>query len=68
MLLITRLHLRRTARRYPSLFLWWLWVCADDSLNQLVNDLSARLVANLLNLLDLGISVLLCVLFGLLVA
>jgi len=46
----------------------WLGVRVYDGLDELVDDLAARLVANLVNLLDLGICVLLCVLFSLLVA
>jgi hypothetical protein len=46
----------------------WLGMRIYNGLDKLVDNLAAGLVANLVNLLDLGICVLLCVLFSLLVA
>jgi hypothetical protein len=46
----------------------WLGMRIYNGLDELVDDLAAGLVADLVNLLDLGICVLLCVLFSLLVA
>lgn len=55
-------------RRVALLLAWGLCVSVRDGDDQLLDDLAARLAAHVLNLLDLVVCVLLCVIFSLLVA
>ena len=50
------------------LLAWWLGVRIYDCFDKLIDNLAAGLVANLVNLLDLGICVFLRIFFSLLVA